>query len=120
MDKRYISPYKLVFIEGIGNLCCFIVIMVFYDYIGCFRVFSSCQNIEYVYPFKYFKESFTNYKYLLLMIPTTFWVDVFIILTLKYLTPTFRPMFDMFWVFISLVFNLNEDIDNYGFPLFFY
>ena len=83
MDKRYISPYKLVFIEGIGNLCCFIVIMVFYDYIGCFRVFSSCQNIEYVYPFKYFKDSFTNYKYILLMIPTTFGVDVFIILTLK-------------------------------------
>ena len=27
-------------------------------------------------------------------------------------------MFDMFWVFISLTLNLNNDIESYGYPLF--
>ena len=118
MDKRYLSPFKLVFIEGIGGLFCFFVIMLFYDYIGCYNIFKSCQKVEYLFPFTYLKESFSNYQYILIFLSFSLLVDIFIILTLKYFSPIFRPMFDMIWVFISFVFNLNRDIEAYGIFLF--
>ena len=117
-DVYYISPYTIVFFEGIGSLIGLGVLMGLYKYIGCFSIFDVCSKKEYIHPFSSLPSSFTNYKYILIFVPCSILIELFIILTAKYRPIMDRSIYNLLFAFVRLVINMNDDIEIYGAGLF--
>ena len=114
----YMCPYSIVLCEGIGSLLGLGVLMILYKFIGCFSIFDVCSKEEYIYPFTSLIRSFTNYKYILMFLPCSILIELFIILTAQYRAIIERSIFNLLFAFIRLVTNMNSDIEIYGIALF--
>ena len=92
--------------------------MGLYKYIGCFSIFDVCSKKEYIHPFFSLGSSFTNYKYILIFVPCSILIELFIILTAKYRPIMDRSIYNLLFAFVRLVINMNDDIEIYGAGLF--
>lgn len=118
ISNLILSPYCIVFYEGIGSLIGLVILLLLYDYIGCFGIFDVCSKEEYIHPLKYIISSFKNYKYILIFLPCSIIIELFIIITVKYLSIMERSVFNMLFALVRLICNMNNDIEIYGWVLF--
>ena len=118
MDTKFISPYRLLFLEGIFCFISDIIIMILFSYIHCFNVFEICDNINNTSLWQGLKNSFIHFTFILLFFFGSAGIELFITLTNKYFTPAYRPMFDIILTFISLLKNSGDEISNYPIGIF--
>lgn len=118
MDTKFISPYKLLFLEGIFCLISDIIIMILFSFIHCFNVFEICDNINSTSLWQGLKNSFAHFTFILIFFFGSVGIELFITLTNKYFSSAYRPMFDIILTFISLIKNSNDEIDKYPLSIF--
>ena len=85
MSRFTVSPYILLFYEGILNIVVFLLLILF-DAIYSIFYSNYFPNDKTIASFNTFINSFKNYKLLLLFFPSTLLIDIFLILTIESLS----------------------------------
>ena len=112
MDKKYISPFYLLLYQGIiGSI--FTIICIFISYaIPCKENWTFCEGNKF--------EDFTEVinklgqhldviPFLFLLLFSSTFVNVFLMLIKKYLTPTHRSVADSFNAFFTWAYTFTYD-----------
>ena len=107
MQNLFISPYMLLFVEGIFSIIVNIIFMGILSVIPC--KIDYCALISSMFSFSKFFEDIPNIGYyVLLFFPCSIGIELFITLTNLYLSPAYRPIFDALSSLISIFFFLNN------------
>jgi hypothetical protein len=105
MDKRYFSPYKLLFIEGIFYFIINILVMFSFSFITCPDSIEYCKNGN-MFEIENFYLLFTNsYIFVIGFFSATFLVELCMTSTSKYYTPALRPIFDSLTTIVQLIYE---------------
>ena len=126
MHSEFISPFLLLFIEGIFSiiigLCSFFIL----SYIPCFGEFCQGNGSSKMFFFVTFKDDITANSgriiYFIFFYLFSLSIEVFMELTILYFSPAYRPIFDVIGTVCGLFFTLNENANPLIFcgKLFFY
>ena len=126
MHSEFISPFLLLFIEGIFSiiigLCSFFIL----SYIPCFGEFCQGNGSSKMFFFVTFKDDITANSgriiYFIFFYLFSLSIEVFMELTILYFSPAYRPIFDVIGTVCVLFFTLNENANPLIFcgKLFFY
>ena len=105
MDKRYFSPYKLLFIEGIFYLIINILVMFSFSFISCPGSIKYCGGGK-MFEIQNLFLLFTNsYIFVIGFFIATFLVELCMTSTSKYYTPALRPIFDSLTTIVQLLYD---------------
>lgn len=110
MDKRYFSPFKLLFIEGVFYLIINILVMFSFVFIPCPSMMEYCQG-EHMFEIQNFYLLFKNsYVFVIGFFTATFLVELCMTSTSKYYTPALRPIFDSLTTIVQLLYEYYNKI----------
>jgi hypothetical protein len=111
MDKRYISPFLLMFIEGVFSLLINILAMVILSFVPCYqdKETSYCYK-QNVFELEKLKDLFIkNYIFVILFYISSIVVELCMTLTNKIYSPTYRPTFDCLFSFVPLLYHFYSE-----------
>lgn len=109
MQNMFISPYMLIFIEGLFSVIVNIIFMGVLSGINCRIKFCLNNSTKTVFNFGDFFNNISNIgHYILLFFLCSIGIELFIMLTNLYLSPAYRPIFDALSSLISIFFSLRD------------
>ena len=113
MHSEFISPFLLLFIEGIFSFIIGMSSFVSLSYIPCPKIGQFCQNKEYMFNLEDFLKDITveRISYSILFSLFSFSIELFIVLTSFYFSPAYRPIFDVIGTVCGLFFTLKDSVD---------
>lgn len=126
MHSQFISPFLLLFIEGIFSFIIGISSFVTLPYIPCFGQFCEGNGSKAMFNFKFFKEDITadsgRIIYFIFFYLFSFSIELFMELTILYFSPAYRPIFDVIGTVCGLFFTLKVNANPliFSVKLFFY
>ena len=111
MDKKYISPYYLLFLEGaistalnLSLMGIFTLFKCHIDYLGDF-----CGQRETLFDFSVFWNDIkTHWVYVVSFYIISAGIELFITLSNKNMTPAYRPIFDMLPAILGLFLYIDK------------
>ena len=111
MDKKYISPYYLLFLEGAISTALNLSLMGIFtsfkchiDYLGDF-----CGQRETLFDFSVFWNDIkTHWVYVVSFYIISAGIELFITLSNKNMTPAYRPIFDMLPAILGLFLYIDS------------
>lgn len=113
MDKRFISPFRLLFLEGFFSTIIDILIMFVFSYFPCNDAIINCQHRTQQFTFHTFYDDVINHPFFIcIFFFSSIFIELFITLTNKNFTPAYRPIFDMLPSFLSLFIGIGNTVSN--------
>ena len=117
MDNYFISPFYLLFIEGICSIIVNISIIGVFSQINCSTVLGFCTMGNKIFNFTKFISYIRNHPtFCIVFFIFSIGVELFITLTIKIYTPAYTPIFDFLSTFLGLFSNLpqtNKEIPTF-------
>ena len=124
MHSEFISPFLLLFLEGIFSFIIGMSSFVSLSYIPCPNIGQFCKEKEYMFNLNDFLKDITveRISYFILFYLFSFSIELFITLTNLYFSPAYRPIFDVIGTVCGLLFTLKDSLDPmiFSVKLFFY
>lgn len=126
MHSEFISPFLLLFIEGIFSFIIGFGSFFTLSYIKCPKIGQFCKDnkSEYMFNLQAFLDDITTDRivYFIFFYIFSFSIELFIELTILYYSPAYRPIFDVIGTVCGLFFTLKDNTNSiiFSVKLFFY
>ena len=112
LEKKYMNFAVLIFIEGVVGIITNVIFIFLFSAIPCFFNLSFCKDTS----FSNLNQFLSNFKEhaldLFIFYLLSIGVDLFVLLTIKYFTPTHRFIFNLFTSIIQIVIHLINSYES--------
>lgn len=110
MDNYFISPFYLLFIEGIFSSFINVSILGVFSQINCSPIIGFCAVGNKIFSFsKFFSDVKNHPTFCTVFFIFSVGVELFVTLTNKIYTPAYTPIFDFLSTFLGLFSNIPQE-----------
>ena len=120
MDKLYLSAFLILFYQGLVGLIISFILIGIASFIPCYKEWDFCEG-NYVETFSNFadiySEEFSQFLYVGLLLISSMFLNILLMLTKKYFTATHRSVADTLNAFCSWVLLLCSSKNPIGWTI---